>query len=132
MTDRSKRLLFVCVENACRSQMAEAFARMQTNDAVQAFSAGSRPSGQVNPRAIQFMAELAYDLGQHYSKSLEEVPPGEYAAVITMGCGDECEMIPARLREDWPLPDPKNLPDEGFRQVRDEIRQRVRGLLRRI
>ena len=80
-----KRVLFVCVENSNRSQMAEAFARMHGGAAVEAYSAGSRPSGKVNPRAVEFMGEVGYDLTKHRSKGLTDLPPGEFAAVIGMG-----------------------------------------------
>lgn len=123
-----KRVLFVCVENANRSQMAEAFARMAGRDDVEALSAGSRPSGVLNPKAVRFMAELGYDLATHRSKSLDEVD-GEFDAVVTMGCGDSCPWVPARIREDWALPDPKHLDDDGYRAVRDEIARRVDALL---
>ena len=123
-----KRLLFVCVENANRSQMAEAFARIHGGANVEALSAGSRPSGVINPRAIRFMAERGYDLASHASKSLDEVD-GEFDAVVTMGCGDSCPWVPARRREDWALPDPKHLDDDGYRTVRDDIESRVRALL---
>jgi protein-tyrosine-phosphatase len=126
-----RRVLFVCVENANRSQMAEALARLEGGDAIDAASAGSRPSGQVNPKAIRAMAELGVDLSGHRSKALAEVA-GEFDAVVTMGCGDACPAIPARLREDWALPDPRDLDDAGYRAVRDEIRARVRDLLARL
>lgn len=123
-----KRVLFVCVENSNRSQMAEAFAHIHGGDAVDAHSAGSKPSGIINPKAIRFMSELNYDLGTHVSKSLDEIE-GEFDAVITMGCGDNCPWVPAKRREDWGLPDPKNMDDEGYRAVRDEISSRVKRLL---
>ncbi|WP_420442205.1 arsenate reductase ArsC [Candidatus Palauibacter sp.] len=123
------RLLFVCVENSCRSQMAEAFARLLAGDRVEAASGGSRPSGVVNPRAVESMAELGYDLGAHRSDGLDDVPPGPFDAVVTMGCGDACPHVPARRREDWEVPDPKDLPAEEFRAVRDDIRRRVAALL---
>jgi arsenate reductase (thioredoxin) len=123
-----KRILFVCVENSNRSQMAEAFARMQGGDAVEASSAGSAPSGIINPKAIRFMSELGYDLTTHASKSLDDIE-GEFDAVVTMGCGDNCPWVPARRREDWALPDPKHMDDEGYRAVRDDIAARVRTLL---
>ena len=126
------RVLFVCLENANRSQMAEAFARMHGGDAIEAFSAGSRPSGRVNPRAIAAMRERGYDLSQHRSKSLEEIPGERYDYVVTMGCGDECPFIPARHREDWDLDDPKALPPDEFHRVRDEIERRVVDLLGRM
>ena len=123
-----KRVLFVCVENSNRSQMAEALERMQGGDGVAAFSAGSRPSGVINPKAVRFMAELGYDLAQHASKSLDDVD-GEFDAVVTMGCGDACPWVPAKRREDWALPDPRDMDDEGYRAVRDDIAARVRKLL---
>jgi arsenate reductase (thioredoxin) len=123
-----KRVLFVCVENSNRSQMAEAFAHIHGGDSVDAQSAGSKPSGLINPKAIRFMGELNYDLSTHASKSLDEIE-GEFDAVITMGCGDNCPWIPAKLHEDWGLPDPKNMDDEHYRIVRDEISKRVKNLL---
>ena len=122
------RVLFVCVENANRSQMAEAFARMHGGEAMQAHSAGSRPSGRINPKAVRFMAERGYDLSSHGSKSLDEMQ-GEFDAVVTMGCGDSCPWVPARVREDWALPDPRDMDDDGYRAVRDDIERRVRALL---
>ena len=123
-----KRVLFVCVENSNRSQMAEALARLHGGSGVEALSAGSKPSGQINPKAVRFMAELGYDLTAHASKSLDEID-GEFDAVITMGCGDSCPWVPARLREDWALPDPKHMDDDRYRAVRDEIARRVKTLL---
>jgi protein-tyrosine-phosphatase len=123
-----QRVLFVCVENSNRSQMAEAFARVAGGDQVEALSAGSRPSGRINPKAVRFMAELGYDLGSQHSKSLDDVV-GEFDAVVTMGCGDSCPWVPARIREDWTLPDPKDMDDDGYRAVRDEIGRRVQTLL---
>lgn len=127
-----KRVLFVCIENSCRSQMAEAFAHLYVQDLIQAFSAGSRPSGEIDPKAIAVMAELGYDLRSHSSKSLQEIPQVKYDYVITMGCGEECPFIPAEHHEDWDLPDPKMLPLEKFRQVRDRIGERVKELAARI
>ena len=123
-----KRVLFVCVENSNRSQMAEAFARMQGGDRVEAWSAGSRPSGVINPKAVRYMGEIGYDLSTHRSKSLDEVSGG-FDAVVTMGCGDSCPWVPARIREDWALADPKHLDDDGYRAVRDEIARLVAALL---
>ena len=126
------RVLFVCIENSCRSQMAEAFAHLYAQDAIEAYSAGSRPSGQINPQTISVMAELGYDLNKHSSKSLREIPQGKYDYVITMGCGDECPFIPADHHVDWDLPDPKLLPLEEFRQVRDRIGECVKDLAAQI
>ena len=127
-----KRVLFVCIENSCRSQMAEAFAHLYAQDLIQAYSAGSRPSGWINPKAIAAMAELGYGLDSHTSKSLLEIPSIDFDYVITMGCGDECPFVRAEFHEDWDIPDPKMLPLEQFRQVRDQIGARVKELAVRI
>jgi protein-tyrosine-phosphatase len=124
-----KRLLFVCVENSNRSQMAQAFARIHGGEKVEAFSAGSRPSGIVNPKAIASMAELGYDLSKHASKSLDEIPAVEYDFVATMGCGDACPLVRARQRADWQIPDPKNLDPDDFRKVRNLIETKVKAAL---
>jgi protein-tyrosine-phosphatase len=123
------KVLFVCVENANRSQMAEGFARLHGGAVVDAYSAGSRPTDFVNPRAIAAMQERGYDLTAHKTKSLDEIPAGPYAAVVTMGCGDACPWIPASRREDWALTDPRSLDLDGVRSVRDDIEQRVLALL---
>ena len=123
------RVLFVCIENSNRSQMAEAFAHMLGGAAVEAYSAGSRPSGVINPRAIAALSELGYDLTQHDSKSLDDLPDVDFDFVATMGCGDECPFVRAKKRENWDLPDPKHMNPEEYRQVRDEIRRRVQAVL---
>src|SRR6185369_15523126 len=114
-----KYLLFVCVENSNRSQMAEAFARVHGGREVEAYSAGSRPAGIINPKAIAAMNELGYNLLTHNSKSLAEVPDVEYDFVATMGCGDNCPLVRAKIREDWDVPDPTAMAPEEFRKVRD-------------
>ena len=124
-----KRLLFVCVENSNRSQMAEAFARIHGAEQVEAYSAGSRPSGRINPKAIESMREVGYDLARHQSKSLSEIPDIEYDFVATMGCGDACPFVRARQREDWEIPDPKEMRTDEFRAVRDLIESKVRAAL---
>jgi protein-tyrosine-phosphatase len=127
--DRPIRLLFVCVENANRSQMAEAFARMHGGPGVEAYSAGSRPSGVVNPKAIESLRELGYDLSTHPSKSLADLPDVEFDFVATMGCGDACPLVRAKRREDWKIPDPKHLSPDEFRKVRDLIGELVRAAI---
>jgi arsenate reductase (thioredoxin) len=126
-----KRLLFVCVENSNRSQMAEAFARMLGGSKVEAYSAGSRPSGRVNPKAIESMREVGYDLSTHSSKSLAEVSSLEFDFVATMGCGDACPSVRAKIREDWTIPDPRDFEPQQFRAVRDLIREKVKQALSR-
>jgi len=123
------RLLFVCIENSNRSQIAEAFARIHGDAGVEAWSAGSKPSGLINPKALASMRELGYDLASHTSKSLDEVPPGEFDAVVTMGCGDACPYVPAKRRYDWQIPDPRDMDPDAFRGVRDLIESQVRALL---
>jgi arsenate reductase len=132
MTESTRQsILFVCVENSNRSQMAEAFARMHGTARVEAYSAGSRPSGHVNPRAVEAMRELGYDLTRHGSKSLADIPAIEYDAVVAMGCSDEgCPLVRAKRREEWNIPDPKGLPQDRFREIRDLIEKKVKELLR--
>jgi arsenate reductase len=120
------RAVFVCVENSNRSQMAEAFARMA---GIEAYSAGSRPSGKVNPKAIEAMREVGYDLSTHCSKSLDDLPDVPFDFAVTMGCGDQCPSLKATRREDWEISDPKNMEPDQFRVVRDMIREKVNALV---
>jgi len=124
-----KRVVFVCVENSNRSQMAEAFARIHGAGKVEAFSAGSRPSGRINPKAVEAMKELGYDLTTHASKGLSDFNGQEFDAAVTMGCGDECPLVRAKRRLEWQIPDPKEMPPERFREVRAMIEAKVRELL---
>jgi protein-tyrosine-phosphatase len=125
-----KKLLFVCVENSNRSQMSQAFAKILGDENVEAYSAGSKPSGIVNPKAIAAMIELGYDLRKHDSKSLKEVEQyAPFDAVVTMGCGDACPWMPAKKFIDWEIPDPKNMEPSKFNEVRDLIRDKVKELL---
>jgi len=127
-----KKLLFVCIENSNRSQMAQAFAKM-FRDEVGAYSAGSKPSGVINPKAIEAMRELNYDLTKHHSKSLDEVKQyAPFDAVITMGCGDACPWMPSKKFIDWQIPDPKNMEPKQFNEVRDLIAEKVKSLLREL
>ena len=126
---QSKRFLFVCIENSNRSQMAEALARLYGGERVEAYSAGSRPSGQVNPKAVESMREIGYDLSQHSSKSLRDIPDVEYDLVATMGCGDECPFVRAKRHEEWNIPDPRTMAPDEFRAVRNSISSKVRAAL---
>ena len=128
-----KKLLFVCIENSNRSQMSQAFAKMMGGKNVEAFSAGSKPSGMVNPKAIAAMKELGYDLSKHDSKSQDEVKQfAPFDAVVTMGCGDACPWMPAKKFIDWQIPDPKNMEPDEFNKVRDLIRNKVNDLLEQL
>lgn len=124
-----KKVLFVCVENSNRSQMAEAFARIHGGGVIEALSAGSKPSGRVNPKAIQAMSELGYDLSTHQSKGLEEFNGREVEVAVTMGCGDECPLVHAKMRVDWQIPDPREMSPDEFRGVRDLIETKVKQLI---
>ena len=125
-------VLFVCRENANRSQMAEAFAHMHGQGVIDAASAGSAPAPSVNPRAVAAMSERGYDLSGAVPKGLDSVGPGPWDHLITMGCGDECPWVAAVNREDWALPDPKNMSPEDMAAVRDEIERRVIDLIDRV
>ncbi|MGB4845528.1 MAG: arsenate reductase ArsC [Ferruginibacter sp.] len=125
-----KKLLFVCIENSNRSQMSQAFAKILGGESIESFSAGSKPSGIVNPKAIAAMKELGYDLSKHDSKSLDEVKAfAPFDAVVTMGCGDACPWMPAKQFIDWQIPDPKNMEPDQFNNVRDLIREKVQQLI---
>ncbi len=125
-----KKILFVCIENSNRSQMSQAFAKILGGDVIAAYSAGSKPSGIVNPKAIAAMAELGYDLSKHDSKNLDEVKAfAPFDAVVTMGCGDACPWMPAKQFMDWQIPDPKHMEPKEFNEVRDFIKTKVEELL---
>ena len=129
---KKKQVLFVCLENSNRSQMAEAFARIHGDEIVEASSAGSRPSGTINPRAVKSMLELGYDLSAHTSKSLLDIPDIQYDYVAMMGCGDECPFIKAKWLDDWEIPDPKHMEADAFRAVRQEIEARVKAVIAKL
>lgn len=127
------KLLFVCIENSNRSQMSQAFAKMQGGQDVEAYSAGSNPTGIVNPKAIAAMKELGYDLNKHESKSLDDVKIfAPFDAVVTMGCGDACPWMPAKKFIDWQIPDPKNMEPKEFNKVRDLIKRKVQQLIKEL
>jgi len=124
-----KRILFVCIENSNRSQMAEAFAHIHGAGLVEAHSSGSRPSGRVNPKAIAAMQEIGYDLTTHVSKGLQEFNGTKVDVAVTMGCGDECPLVQAKSRVDWQIPDPRDMTPDEFRGVRNLIEQKVKSLI---
>jgi arsenate reductase len=105
--------------------MAEALARIRSGDVIDPRSAGSKPSGRINPDAITAMKEIGYDLTAHKSKSLDQIPAIEYDAVVTMGCGDACPFVRAKQRFDWNIPDPKGKGLDEVRQIRDSINSKV-------
>jgi arsenate reductase len=127
-----KTILFACVHNAGRSQMAAAYFNKLVNPhAARAISAGTRPGDRVHPEVVQVMQEEGIDLGDaHPEKLTPEIAAGAQL-LITMGCGDECPFVPGLRRDDWPLEDPKGQPIERVRMIRDEIRARVDALIAR-
>lgn len=129
-TNMPKKILFVCVENSNRSQMSQAFAKMIGGASVKAYSAGSKPSGRINQKAIVAMKELGYDLKSHRSKSLDQVEEfAPFDAVVTMGCGDACPWMPSKKFIDWDIPDPREMNEDDFRKVRDLIQEKVKALI---
>lgn len=124
-----QRILFVCVENACRSQIAQAFARQQGGTAIEAHSAGSKPRGSVDATAISVMRERGIDMSRHASKGFDALPQITWDVLVTMGCGDACPHLPAARRVDWQIQDPARQPVEVYRQIRDVIDGAVQLLL---
>jgi protein-tyrosine-phosphatase len=126
------RVLFVCVENSCRSQIAEGFARKLGRDVLEAWSAGSKPSGKVNETAVRLMKERGIELSHQLSKGLSDLPKVRWDYVVTMGCGDACPFVPAQAKLDWNIADPKALPDDEFRKVIGLIEERVVELIHNV
>lgn len=122
-------LLFLCAENAGRSQMAAAFARDLAGGAVEVLSGGSRPADAIHPAVERAMAEVGIDLAAERPRRWTEADLARADVIVTMGCGDACPLIPGKRYLDWPVPDPAGLPIEAVRPIRDEIRQRVTALL---
>ncbi len=124
-----KKVLFACIENSCRSQMAEGFAHIHGTNVLMPFSAGSKASGEVNNKAVSVMEEIGYDLTKHKSKGLDEFSDLKFDYLITLGCNDKCPNIETKLRIEWDIPDPKYMNLEDFFKVRDLIEKRVLSLI---
>ena len=122
-------VLYVCVHNAGRSQMAAAFTRVLSQGRVEVRSAGSLPATEINPTVVQAMNEIGVDLSKEYPKPIADDVVREADVVVTMGCGDACPVYPGKRYEDWELDDPSGQPIEQVRLIRDEIRRRVESLL---
>jgi arsenate reductase len=131
-TPRVPTVLFVCVHNAGRSQMAAAFLAAKARGRVVARSAGSRPADRVNPAAVAAMAERGIDLSAAVPKRLGDAGVAEADVVVTMGCGDACPYVPGKTYEDWALEDPAGKGLDAVRPIRDEIERRVDALLARL
>ena len=132
MSENRKTILFVCVHNAGRSQMAAGFMSHLGGDQVEVFSAGSAPKDQINPIAVAVMQEVGIDISQNVPKVLTQDAVKASDVVITMGCGDACPIFPGKRYEDWELEDPAGKEIEIVRRIRDEIKQRVTILLQDI
>ncbi|MGH1526475.1 arsenate reductase ArsC [Leifsonia sp. L25] len=129
MTDTKPTVLFVCIHNAGRSQMAAGYMRELSGNRVEVLSAGSEPKDQINPVAVQVMAEEGIDIAGEQPKILTTEAVKESDVVITMGCGDTCPIFPGKRYEDWELTDPAGRPVDEVRPIRDDIKQRVQNLL---
>ncbi|MEA2752323.1 MAG: hypothetical protein QOI41_6466 [Myxococcales bacterium] len=125
-----KTVLFACVHNAGRSQMAAAWLDALADGAkVRGVSAGTQPGARVHPEVVEVMSEVDIDLSNEVPKLLSQELAETAALLITMGCGDACPVVPGLRRDDWPLEDPKGKPKERVREIRDEIRARVEALI---
>jgi arsenate reductase (thioredoxin) len=122
-------VLFVCVHNAGRSQMAAGWLRHLAGDAVEVRSAGSEPAGQINPVAVEAMREVGIDITDQFPKQLDYATARDSAVIITMGCGDACPVFPGKRYEDWKLDDPAGHSIDTVRPIRDDIKARVEKLL---
>ena len=127
MIIEKKKVLFVCVENSCRSQIAEGFAKHLGKDILEVYSAGSKPSGKVNPIAIQVMRESNIDISKQKSKGFNDLAIKKFDYVITLGCQDICPFVPADKHIEWEIADPKDKDIAFFRKIRDEIKDKIIG-----
>lgn len=129
----TKSILFVCIENSCRSQIAEAFAKIYGNNKIESFSAGSKPSGQVNPMAMAYLKSIEYEfISNIHSKSLKDLQKNEFDFVISMGCGDACPFVVAKIKKNWSIPDPKDMSMDDFVCVADIIRDKVKEFIEKL
>jgi arsenate reductase (thioredoxin) len=124
------KVIFACVHNAGRSQMAAAFFNeLADRDKAEAMSAGTEPGDRIHPEVLTVMREVGIELGNTKPQKLTQTLANDAQLLVTMGCGDKCPYVPGLRRDDWPLRDPKGLPIEEVRLIRDEIRDRVKSLL---
>ncbi len=132
MSKGTKKILFVCVQNASRSQMAQGFAEAFGKGRVEVYSAGSRPASDINPVAIEVMKEKGIDLSGRRPKSLNDLPPVEMDYLVTMGCEETCPAVLAKKIIEWQIPDPKGKPIEEVRRIRDLLEAKVKTLLEEV
>jgi protein-tyrosine-phosphatase len=131
MKEKAK-VLFLCKENACRSQISEALANRYGKRILEAYSAGSEPAKEINPETVEVLKEKRIDLSGRTPKGLLEIPQILWDYAVLMGCGDQCPAVNAKKRIEWDIPDPKNLPKEEFRKVFNKIESEVLILIRHI
>lgn len=129
MDNTPKKILFVCVENSCRSQMAEGIARHLGKGIFEVYSAGSKPKGEVDPNAIKVMQEIGIDISLYKSKGFDELPIRNFDYVITLGCKDICPFFPAEKHIEWNIDDPKGKDTDSFRKTRDAIKYKIERLI---
>ncbi len=132
MSEKPQKIVFVCIENARRSQMAEAFAETHGRGKVQVYSAGSRPSSQVDPLVVEVMKEKGIDLSNKKPKSLNDLPLIQMDYLVTMGCEETCPAVLTKKIIEWDIPDPKGKSISFIRNVRDKIEEKVKTLLKEI
>jgi len=132
MSEKKATVLFVCIHNAGRSQMAAGYLQHLAGDRIQVLSAGTEPKDQVNPSAVAAMAEEGIDIGANQPKVLTDEAVQDSDYVITMGCGDKCPFFPGKTYLDWPLNDPAGKGVEDVRPIRDEIRAKIEALIAEI
>ena len=129
---RKAKLLFVCIENSCRSQIAEGFAKQFGKDTLEPYSAGSKSSGSINLLAVEVMREIGINISQQASKGFNDLPVKNFDYVITLGCGDVCPFVPADVHIEWKIEDPKGKGIEFFRRIRDQISAKVTALVKEL
>lgn len=130
--DQKFKIAFICTENANRSQIAEGFATRYASELsgdISVYSAGSKPSGTVNPKAMSAMSAIGYDISAQTSTSIDELPEGPIDLVVTMGCGDACPNLDAKRRVEWEFADPRDMDESEYFAVRDQIGEKVEALM---
>jgi arsenate reductase (thioredoxin) len=132
LTKDMPEVLFVCVHNAGRSQMAAGLVKLRSDGRIHVRSAGSSPADEINPAVVEAMEELGVDLADEFPKPLTDEVVRAADVVITMGCGDACPIYPGKRYEDWELDDPADQDLEGVRRIRDELDERVQALVREL
>ncbi len=132
MSKETKKILFVCVQNASRSQMAQGFAEAFGKGRVEVYSAGSRPASHINPLAVEVMKEKGVDLSGRRPKGLNDLPPVEMDYLITMGCEETCPAVPTKKIIEWEIPDPRGKPIDEIRRIRDVLEAKVKTLLEEV